>query len=497
MSIINSITKNEQRKKRILLFLINLMALFPLICFICPHYSTVSYELANNYPRHILDFLGSMRYFGAFIIKCWTSFFDPIANPCIDVIVYLLLTAFITSCLSIFIQNKIQTKSKIAFFLIDISVLISFCNVWINDILTFPECIFLLSIGNIFCCLALIVFFSEDIKRLFRYLFAGICLVLATAVYQQYLVIFIIFAITLVDAAIINNETITKKETVFKYVELAVFGFVSESIYFIIGKLIHVIYNITPNSRISVTAADVLNHFKYYLLHQHSFLKGRGFFQTEALTICYGIVIVVWIFAFIYYIKKKKKIFQAIIIFGSYLLAYSSAFILGLLSTSTGTRTMLGLFSVFGLFAIGSIVMLNKKSLCFFLSVLLTFVYILNMFKTVDMSVYQYKTNTLELTYANLYFNEIIQNEKKNNNKIKKIEYCMDSNCDMLNQGMSAMSDPDYFKGIMLYVSEREFEVSEITDNHIKEKFSVNDWKYYNSSQQMQFYGDTLYLCFF
>ena len=487
--------KNVLSKKRLNLYIINLMALIPLICFICPHYSVVSYGLANNYAQHIKDFLGSMRFFGAFIIKCWTSVFDPISNPCIDLIIYIIFTSIIISTFSLFLQNKFTMKSNRELVLLDVSVLISFSNIWINNILTFPECIFLLSIGNVLCCLSLVFFFIEDKRKIWHIVLSSIFLVLSTAIYQQYLVIFIIYSIIIVSVCVLQNNA-TKKETFFDYIRLGIFCVLSEIIYYFLGRLIQIIWNIHPNSRIDISVDGIINRIKYFVIHQHSFLKGRGFFQTEVLTIGFGIVFIVWIIAIVFYTKNKKQYFKFGLITLSYIVGYSSSFLLGLLSTSTGIRTMLGLFSVFGLFSIGSVALLKKKTICSCLNVVLVLVFILNISKTVEMSVAQYQTNTIELTYANLYLSEINQHEL-NHAKIEKIEICTDASCDTIQKTENALSYSEYFRGLMFYVSGRNYEVSEMSDNQYLKVFSETDWKYFVPSKQMIYSGDTLYLCIY
>ena len=481
---------NEHKIK--LLFL-NILALFPLICFILPHYSVVSYEIERDYIKHIDDFLGSMRYFGALIIKLWTSLFDPITDPRIDIIVYIVLTALITTAFSIFLLRKLEAEDKWSLTIINTSVILSVANVWINDILTFPECIFLLSIGNILCFSSIMVYYEKKIKAAVRYPAAGLLLICATAVYQQYLVVFIIYAVLISGSEVVGNADCSKKKAVLTYVRLIVFGIVSELIYFEVGKWIQTVLGVKPNSRIAFSLDTITQNIQYFLTHQHSFLKGRGFFNTEELTLSYALVALVWLVALVLFVRKNKAFFQCALYVLSCSTAYCSSYFMGLISTSRGTRTMFGLFSVFALFSVGTVRLLNKRVIKCILSIVLVLLYGLNMIKTVEMSVNQYQTNSVDIANAKIYVNEIEKYEARNNITVSRVLFCKDANSDMgIN---SALCYADSVGSVLYFVSGRNFQVSEMSENQYRQSFSSHDWKQCDPTEQMVFDQDTVYIC--
>ncbi len=483
---------NEHKIK--LLFL-NILALFPLICFILPHYSVVSYGIERDYIKHIDDFLGSMRYFGALIIKLWTSLFDPITDPRIDIIVYIVLTALITTAFSIFLLRKLEAEDKWSLTIINTSVILSVANVWINDILTFPECIFLLSIGNILCFSSIMVYYEKKIKAAVRYPAAGLLLICATAVYQQYLVVFIIYAVLLTGFDVIGNADYSGKNTVLAYVRLIAFGVISESIYFVVGKGIQTAGNVIPNSRISISAEIIKDNVKFFLTHQHSYLKGRGFFTTETVTVCFILAALIWIVSLVLCVRKSKSYFQGAVYLVSCAVAYCSSFLMGLISTSRGTRTMFGLFTVFAMFSIGAVKVMKKRIIKYILSVMLVLLCALNMIKTVEMSVKQYRTNALEIQYAQLFIKEIEQYEEQHHISVSNIEVCRDSEGDFDN--FSALCFSDSFRSMMHYVADRSFTVLDMPDNQYKQYFSSHDWKQFDAKSQMVFEKDTAYVCIY
>lgn len=482
-------------KKAINLFLFDLIALFPLICFILPHYAYSSYGIVGNYQQHIFDFLGSMRYFGALIIRLWTSFFDPLIDPRIDIIVYIVLNALIIAVFSIFLLNKMENKDKWNLLIINTSVILSVSNIWINDILTFPECIFLLSIGNVLCFLSIILFFEKKIKVVIRYIVSGALLVCATAVYQQYLVIFIIYSVLITGIDTIGNAGDSKKKTILTYIGLISFGIISELIYYIIGKWLQIIWNIAPNSRIATSLDVVVQNIYYFFTHQHSFLKGRGFFNTEILTLSYALIVLIWVVSLILYVKKNKVFFWGSLYFLSCFAAYCSSYFMGLISTSKGTRTMFGLFSVFALFSVGAVNLINKRMLKYILSIILVFLYALNMIKTVEMSINQYQINSLDIEDAKIYINEIEKYEAKNKTSINKIEFCQDANLDR--GSMSALNQSEFFCDVLHFVSDRKFLVSEMSDNQHKHFFSSHDWIQCDPENQLIFEKNIVYICLY
>lgn len=473
----------------------NLLALFPLICFILPHYAYSSYGIVGNYQQHIVDFLGSMRYFGAFIIKVWTSLFDSLTDPRIDILVYIVLTALIAAVFSIFLLNKMENKDNWNLLIINTSVILSVSNVWINDILTFSECIFLLSIGNVLCFLSIIVFFEKKINVFFRCVLSGALLICATAVYQQYLVVFIIYAVLIVGIDTVGNAKDSKKKTVLTYIGLIVFGIISETLYYIIGKWFQLIWNIVPNSRIATSLDLVMKNIDYFFTHQHSFLKGRGFFNTEILTLSYVLIFLVWLVSLVMFIKKTRCFFTGSLYMCSCFVAYCSSYFMGIISTSKGTRTMFGLFSVFALFSVGVVNLNDKRMAKYIISFVLVLLYALNMIKTVEMSINQYQCNSLDITDAKIYINEIEKYEARNKISINRIEFCQDAKLDRFS--MSALNHSEFFSDVLHFVSGRQFFVSEMSESKYRLLFSGHDWIQCDPEKQMIYEENIVYICLY
>ena len=126
--------------------------------------------------------------------------------------------------------------------------------------------------------------------------------------------------------------------------------------------------------------------------------------------------------------------------------------------------------------------------------IVLSTVFIMNIIKTVEMSVSQYKQNTIEQTYAQLYMNEINKYEAESGAQIKNIELCTDQKSDLVS-GEKALTEKYAFEPLMEYVSGREFKVKNMSENTRTQKFNKKDWKTYSASEQLIFENDTMYLC--
>ena len=480
-------------KSFLLLLLFNILALLPLICFAFQHFSIDSYGMIDNYDSHCLWWIGCFRYFGSLVSKIWFMVGnDPVINPVLDVICYIVIVGISSASLSFFIYKKLDHKSISSLLIVNTSALITLINPWFSDMLTFPECIFATTIGVMFCISSLIIFSSIKNKAI-KYLISGFMLICSTAVLQQFFVVFIIYLFLLTSIETINNNQTTKQLCI-KYLSLIIYLISCATLYFVIGIGLQKLFDISPNSRVALNLESIINNLKYFAFNQHSYLKGRGFFNTEILTVCYLVVIAIWIISFVYYIKKHKFNAKAVFLLISYIAAYASSFGMGLISTSRSHRTMFGLFSVFALFSIGSILLMNNKITKRILCVVLLVVYGLSVFKTVEMSINQYKGNTTEKVYANLYLSEINAYEKSTGNTVKNIEICTDKHCDTT-KGESALTVRYAFEPLMKYISNRDFIVKDLTDNQIKKEFENKDWNEYNPNEQMIFNGDTLYLC--
>ena len=467
---------DRQRIKHFLIvFLINLLALSPLIIFSHVHISEDAYAyLMNNDWAAVEWYVGSFRYFGALVTSLISlTGHNPIVNPSLDIVFYIIISAFVITLLSIYIFKLLKHTNKLFLFvLIEFALLITVTNVWYSNILTFAECIAFDAIGLLFCFLSIYIYSSRN--SLISRITASVLFICSAACFQQFIPVFAIYTILILCIKQSQSDKKGIKELLLFYLKPFLFIVINSVLYYLIGIGIQKILNITPNSRASMSLQTVIDNVKYFIKQQHSFFKGRGFFSSEILTVCYLMVFAIFIFSLIMFWRKSRQTAKTIFIGLSFVAAYICAYLPGLVSTSHGTRTICALFSVFALFAIGAVA------------------FALNVYKTVNMEVVQIIGNTNESTYADGIAYEIEKFEVSNGVNIKKIGVCYDKTPDI--NAKEIYHDYDAEAIICLHIK-HPIEFVEVPKDIIQNNFAEKDWTSYDAEEQIVFDKNTAYVC--
>ena len=252
--------------------------------------------------------------------------------------------------------------------------------------------------------------------------------------------------------------------------------------------------NIVPNSRASMNIYTVIENIKYFAKQQHSFLKGRGFFSTEILTICYFFVAIIFLFSLIMFWRKTLQTSKTLIIAIAFVLAYCSSYLPGLVSTSHGTRTICALFSVFALFAVGAISLYQNRVLSAILVCVLFLVFGINMYKNTDGGINQIISNTKEILYIKDVVNEIEKQEEKNIIAIDTIGICYDKNRD---SEAEALYVNYAIKPLIQMNTDKEMKFVDVPENIVNNFFKEKDWKYFDADKQIVFDKNVAYVCIY
>lgn len=484
---------DRQRIKHFLIvFLFNLLSLSPLIIFSNIHYSIDTYGIQlYGASVHLDAFLGSYRYFGAFVYWLVSlTGHNPIFNPLPDTVFYIFAGALAVTLLVLYLYQLFAQKCISKFIVIELSVLITAVNVWFADMLSFPESILLTAVGLMCCFVGVIVFNSSD--KLWKYLIAFCLFIVSVGTYQQFIPIFSIYTILILCIKQSQSDKKGIKELLLFYLKPFLFIVINSVLYYLIGIGIQKILNITPNSRASMSLQTVIDNVKYFIKQQHSFFKGRGFFSSEILTVCYLMVFVIFIFSLIMFWRKSRQTAKTIFIGLSFVAAYICAYLPGLVSTSHGTRTICALFSVFALFAIGAVALYQHKITSAILACILFLVFALNIYKTVDMGVNQIVGNTKEATYADNIAYSIEKYEQKNKLSVTSIGIAYDKHGDIDSEALYV----DYAIEPLLQMHiGKDIKYVEVTDSVIKTYFAEKDWTSYDAEEQIVFDKNIAYIC--
>lgn len=492
MDIMISLKKRKHEIKRFLLvFLFNLFSLSPLIIFSHIHYSIDTYGLIDNWANAEW-YIGSFRYFGAVITSIISlTGHNPIENPTLDIVFYIIISAFITTLLALYLFKLLKCKNKLfVIAIVEFSLLITIVNVWYSNILTFAECIAFDAVGLLFCFLAIYIY-SSRISLVSRVI-ASVLFICSAACFQQFIPIFSIYIILIL--CIKQSQTDRKSiiELLLFYLKPFLFIVINSALYYLIGVVIQKILNITPNPRASMSLQTVIDNINYFIRQQHSFLKGRGFFSSEVLTICYIIVFVVFIVSLFLYWKKNHQTAKTVFIGLSFVAAYICAYLPGLVSTSHGTRTICALFSVFALFAIGAVALNHNRIISTVLICTLFLVFSLNVFKTVEMGIYQIVGNTKEATYADNIAYAIDKYEQTNKMSVTFIGIAYDKHGDTDAEALYV----DYAIEPLLQMHVgKDIKYVEVPDNVINTYFIDKDWTSYDAEEQIVFDKNIAYIC--
>ena len=485
---------DRQRIKHFLIvFLINLLALSPLIIFSHVHISEDAYAyLMNNDWAAVEWYVGSFRYFGALVTSLISlTGHNPIVNPSLDIVFYIIISAFVITLLSIYIFKLLKHTNKLFLFvLIEFALLITVTNVWYSNILTFAECIAFDAIGLLFCFLSIYIYSSR--YSLISRITASVLFICSAACFQQFIPVFAIYTILILCIKQSQTEKKSIKELFLYYLKPFLFIVINSVLYYLIGIGIQKILNITPNSRASMSLQTVIDNVKYFIKQQHSFFKGRGFFSSEILTVCYLMVFVIFIFSLIMFWRKSRQTAKTIFIGLSFVAAYICAYLPGLVSTSHGTRTICALFSVFALFAIGAVALYQHKITSAILACILFLVFALNIYKTVDMGVNQIVGNTKEATYDDNIAYSIEKKKKKNKLSVTSIGIAYDKHGDIDSEALYV----DYAIEPLLQMHiGKDIKYVEVTDSVIKTYFAEKDWTSYDAEEQIVFDKNIAYIC--
>ena len=488
---------NAKRKnllKGVLLYMLNVLCLSPAMIYAGQNFSVDSYKVCLSLNNHTVSFLGSYRWFGAFLYKFYVTVFNhnPINNSTIDCIIFVLLVSAVVLSLTFILYEMLNKRNVLSYIAINLSVYISILNVWFCNILSFPECIFITTVGVVLCFSALIIFIKKpNIKG---YILSSIMVILSTAVYQQFLFVFIIYVILICSFYLIKNEEKTFKSIISRYIKPVVLIIVSAVLYLFIGKGIQIVYNIEANDRVALSISNIIENCIYFIRNQHSYLKGRGFFDSEFLTICFLIVGFLWFALTLFEWKKNKNTLKTIVLWLSYATAYIAAYMPGILSTSHAARAMFALFSIFPLLTIGGLILSESKKIRIVLCIVLSAVLISNIVISINCEINLKKQNVEDKIWS-LQVIETIDKYELTQQEVTQIFYCYDEHTDIAAYAESAVLHKSSLKSMLAYYSNRIFEVKEMGLEEKQKYFCNKEWTQTNTDEQMVFEGDTLYLC--
>lgn len=485
------------------LYLINILLISFLLVFGGQNYSVDSYSiLVDGYVANIELCLSNYRFFGGLLYGLLSLLgHNPISNCTLDICFFVLTVSAAFTALALKFYGAYEKKSLLSLAVTDISLLISICNVWFCDILSFPECIFIAAIAIILTCCAVILLINS--QKLLNCILASVCVILATGIFQQFIILFTIYMIAYCCVVLYQKETNSIKEMLKIFVKPAVIVLASGVVYTLLAFGFASAFKFGNNSRMNLSLGHIFEMAVYLLKKQHSFLKGRGYFKTEFLTLSYVAAVLTWFICLIVRAYKKKEFKKVFVSACAVLFAYCCTYVVCLISTSS-SRGMFTLFSVFFLISSRILILCDKKSIVSFVAILLFAVFSANAFKIVNAELTLKEINDKDVVWANAILDEIDNYEKKSEISVKFITFYDDANCNGNNfnsstpkyaEGSAVSNSPARKNILNTFSYKNRFAVIPKQDDVFNEHFAGKNWDEFNAEEQLFFDGDTLHIC--
>ena len=212
----------------------------------------------------------------------------------------------------------------------------------------------------------------------------------------------------------------------------------------------------------------------------------------------------VWVLIILSCIKEKKinmLVFIAIVWLGSHILLYIIPF-----ANETfyfPPRMSFCFFFIQGLLVAAAYVVSEEKVQKLLTWGCLTYFLIQLLFADFTVTNH-FVSNTLDETYTNMVYQEILQYEETTGIQVKKLAVGNDAYAPNHYNNVSYTSEQinervvgQVTSSLMTVISGRYFEPAEIDEEIYKRYFEGKDWDYFDLSQQLIIEGDTAYWCVF
>lgn len=460
------------------------------------NFSIDSWLIAKEqYLGQFEEFVGSYRFVSALIVRLYRLFcYDPIGNSDFGIIIHIILVSIVLTWVTSRVHKEFNEYNL---FVIDLSFLVCVINCWFCDYLSYPECILMVTAGTFLAFTAIGLISGGGQSQVVNYIFVVLCLVLASGVFQQFFAVFGVYAIALCCMRYGNNKSV--KENISTFILPVVSWFISGVIYIIVAKVLCVAYGVPRNSRTIFSIKGFLDNIYYIFRHAHSYVKGRGFFHGEVLTLCFILINVIWLVCVMNnYIKTRNKV-RLVFSILSYVAVIVISLLAGIISCTHDTRALFPFFGVYGFLILTSLHFENRIVKQFGLGILILVIG-LNIGKTMEYETNLKKVNMADQLWSSQVCEEIRYHEEVEGIKITNIAFCSDEHSDisgdMKSYAVSAAT-VEYARNAMIksYFKDHELNVVEMPEEVYQMNFSGRDWKCYFPSQQILFSEDTVYVC--
>lgn len=409
------------------------------------------------------------------------------------VMMTLMIMTSITECI-----EKINMKQK---YLILTSVMLSSVNVFVMELMLFPETAMWLCIGN----LALGLSIRDSINSngsLKKWFISAIELFIALGCYQSYIGVYEIFVLLGFFLKYHDEVKSRYRQSVLALIVGGVLCLLNVLIMRILVKL-----SVVLDAGREGGLKNIVQNIKVIAQYQLSFWKDAdGLLPLLTMPICLGVLAIILLFI----IKEQKmleqKIYLVIMICGGYMLAFAPHF---LETTAFLTpRSNMAIWSVISVILIIGIYYEDrqKKWYLFGVNIFIIFLMVSTISTMTTMIANETATNAVDFSEARAIVNKIKEYETETGNCITKMSTIQDMNCTIYSTeskwgnfqlGERIMATPHSNYLLVSYILEKKLESVEMPDNIYQDYFKDRDWLNMDISEQVICMGDTVYLCIY
>lgn len=483
-----------------LFFLANLCTL--VIAFstflVVPHYSTDTYNNFVSSASNVEVNIRHGRYVTAGIYKLFELFhFDYGQHTHLGSFFLLLVLAGGVAALAKRFYALSKSQTFISFLAIDVVLLSLSLNLSMMEILLFPDTVFSGSVCYLFLYLA-VLYWCKAKRRWYDYLLSLLFLCLNLDMYQVCIGFYIIvcLAYTFVRERFIDG----KKIVLYTSINLAIGLAASlQSLFFM--KLPQLLGTSTTEYVSSSSLSDILNNAKQIVDSQIPLLFGfSGFLPKFAPAVFFGAAIFLLAFQFVKHRVPAGIILLCVLGFaGSWFMAYAPYFIAE--TVWMPPRTLISLFALIAFPGIWGTLLGNHRCKNAFIVIYASFM--LTMAVSIQrVSINNVAGNKIDQEIAGIITHKIEEYETSSGQTIttiavhidsqitpgySSIEYTIfDTNIRSFVKSWSDVSSLEYYSG-------RDFTRKEMSQEEYLTRFGEKNWDYFDSTEQIQFDGTTMY----
>ncbi len=487
---------------RTVLFITNLLAIVVVnSLFLQTHFAVDSYShifLTQIWRIH----MQTGRPIAALVVWFmeWLGFNDVLSQP-LFAIILMVCIAISSYILTLLLFDASEKRSAQKLFIINISVLLTFLNVFYIDWFMFNEASVIIGVASLLTCLATFVVVKGS--GWWKYPVSLLILFCAINIYQVFFEFFVIFSIL---AIVMKNANKLDKLTVLKCVLVLLIAFVAVIATMLTGALINKSMGVINPRSASLSIETIQVNIKNVISIQPRLLGSAfGMLPRYVPTVHFAILLICLIAAIIS--NHKKRVIDVVLWFvmlgGCYIIVFAPHYVA--VDFWPAERTLIALFVFIAFVQVFVYNLAEKrwiKNIIIYTSILFLTI---NAIAIQEIAADQLLTNALDEQYSYAVIDAISDYEAETGEQVTKIACTVDTNptysyygyvdTTVYDTNISAITVSWSAPFMINYYSGSRFEIINNVDPEVYETyFSGKNWDEFNAAEQVICIDDTAYI---